>query len=95
MCIRDRISTHQVKDIDTIIDKVLVIENGTIIYQENTEDITQKLYFDTVTTLVGVDNVKYHEQCPLGYKIIVPASDGNESSIDMELLFNAVINKTI
>lgn len=89
------ISTHQVKDIDTIIDKVLVIDNGTIIYQEYMDEITQKLYFDTVTTLAGVDNVKYHEQCPLGYKIIVPVTNNNESSIDLELLFNAIINEKI
>ena len=88
------ISTHQVKDIDTIIDKVLVIDNGRIIYQENTNEITQKLYFDTVTTVAGMDNVLYQEQSPLGYKIIVPATNGNESNIDLELLFNAIINKS-
>jgi ABC-2 type transport system ATP-binding protein len=88
------ISTHQVKDIDTIIDKVLVIDNGTMIYQENIDAISQKLYFDTVTTLAGVDNVFYHEQCPMGYKIIIPATNGNESNIDLELLFNAIINKS-
>lgn len=89
------ISTHQVKDIDTIIDKVVVLDNGNIIYQENTEDITQQIYFDTVSTLSGVENILHHEQCPAGHKIIVPATNGNESSIDLELLFNAVINKKI
>lgn len=89
------ISTHQVKDIDTIIDKVVVIENGEIIYQENIDEITHKLYFDLVPSLTGIGNVLYHEQCPQGQKIIVPASNGNESSIDLELLFNAIINKTI
>jgi ABC-2 type transport system ATP-binding protein len=89
------ISTHQVKDIDTVIDKVVVIENGKIIYQENIDSITQKLYFDLVPSLAGIENVLYHEQSPMGKKIIVPASKGNESSIDLELLFNAIINKTI
>ena len=89
------ISTHQVKDIDTVIDTVVVIENGTIIYQENIDEIAQKLYFDLVPSLAGIENVLYHEQCTLGQRIIVPASAGNESSIDLELLFNAIINKTI
>ena len=89
------ISTHQVKDIDTVIDKVVVIENGKIIYQENIDEITQKLYFDVVPSLTVVENVLYQEQCPLGHKIIVPASNGNESSFDLELLFNAIINKKI
>jgi len=89
------ISTHQVKDIDTIIDKVVVINNGTIIYQENTDEISQKLYFDVVPSLAGVENVLHQEKCPLGHKVIVPSTKGNESSIDMELLFNAIINKSI
>jgi len=89
------ISTHQVKDIDTVIDTVVVIENGTIIYQENIDEIAQKLYFDLVPSLAGIENVLYHEQCTLGQRIIVPTSNGNESSIDLELLFNAIINKTI
>lgn len=89
------ISTHQVKDIDTVIDKVVVIENGSIIYQENIDEITQKLYFDTVATLTNIENVLYQEHCTFGHKIIVPVTNGNESSIDLELLFNAIINKSI
>lgn len=89
------ISTHQVKDIDTIIDKVVVIDNGAIVYQENTDEITQKLYFDVVPSLAGVENILHNEQCPFGHRIIIPTTNGNESSIDMELLFNAIINKSI
>jgi len=89
------ISTHQVKDIDTIIDKVVVIDKGKIIYEEEIQDITSKLYFDTVPSLTGINNVIHHEQCPIGQKIIIPATAGNESSIDLELLFNAIINHKI
>ncbi len=89
------ISTHQVKDIDTIIDKVLVIDEGNIIYNENTDEITRKLYFETVTTLSENEHVLYSEKCPLGYRIVKPAYDVAESGIDLELLFNAIINKTI
>jgi ABC-2 type transport system ATP-binding protein len=89
------ISTHQVKDIDTIIDKVVVIEEGSIIYNENTESITQKLYFETATAISEHDNVLYSEKCPIGYRIVKPANGNAESGIDLELLFNAIINKTV
>jgi len=89
------ISTHQVKDIDTIVDKIVVLDNATIIYAENTESISQNLYFDMVPSLTGVDHVLYYEQCPVGYKIIIPAANGNESNIDLELLFNAIIHKSL
>ncbi|HLP05465.1 MAG TPA: ABC transporter ATP-binding protein [Paludibacter sp.] len=89
------ISTHQVKDIDTIIDKVVVIDNGKIIYQEDTEDISSKLSFDVVSSLSGLDNVLHAESCPSGHRIIIPANGISESAVDMELLFNAIINQKI
>lgn len=89
------ISTHQVKDIDTVIDKVVVIDNGNMVYNEDIEAISRKLYFEQVSSLNGLDNVLYHENCPAGYKVMQPVTDGKESSIDLELLFNAIINKSI
>lgn len=89
------ISTHQVKDIDTIIDKVVVIDEGRLIYNDNTDEITKKLYFETVNSIAEGDNVLYSEKCPLGYRVLKHANGINESGIDLELLFNAIINKTI
>ena len=89
------ISTHQVKDIDTVIDKVLVIDNGAIIYNKNTDEVTQELYFETVSSVSEKDQVLYSEQCPMGYKIVKRAAAEAESGIDLELLFNAIIHKTI
>lgn len=89
------ISTHQVKDIDTIIDKIVVVDNGTMIYEEETVEITQKVYFDTVASLAGIDDILYQESCPSGYRIMTKALPNKESSIDLELLFNAIINHSI
>jgi len=89
------ISTHQVKDIDTIIDKIVVIDEGQLLYEEETENISQKLYFETVNSLTGIENVLYQESCPIGYRIMLPATAERESSIDLELLFNAIINNSI
>jgi len=89
------ISTHQVKDIDTIIDKIVVVDSGKLVYEEETDQITQKLYFETVASLSGLENILYQESCPMGYRIMLPATTEKESSIDLELLFNAIINKSI
>jgi ABC-type multidrug transport system, ATPase component len=89
------ISTHQVKDIDTIIDQIVVVNEGKIVYQESTEDITRRLRFDIIPTLTGADGVIHHERCAMGHRVIVPATKGHESDIDLELLFNAIINKSI
>lgn len=89
------ISTHQVKDIDTIIDKVVVIDEGKLVYSENTEDITQKLHFGTSASLTDKENVLYSEASTQGYKIISKTLNGDESALDLELLFNGITNKSI
>lgn len=89
------ISTHQVKDIDTIIDKIVLIDGGIMVYHKDIAEISQSLRFETATSLAGIDNVLYSEKCPIGYRFILPSSDSQESVIDMELLFNAIVNKKI
>ncbi|VBB45645.1 ABC transporter related protein [uncultured Paludibacter sp.] len=88
------ISTHQVKDIDTVIDTVIVLDNGKVVFKENTDEILQKFHFETVPSLQNVKEVFYSEQCPSGYKIIQPAGKNESSVIDLEMFFNAVISKS-
>lgn len=89
------ISTHQVKDIDTIIDRVVIVDNGTLLFDYDTQTINQQWYFDTVPSLNDQDTIQYHEVCPQGYKIVKPVTNGLESPLDLELLFNAVISHSL
>jgi ABC-2 type transport system ATP-binding protein len=88
------ISTHQVKDVDTILDEIVVIEQGLIAFQNRMENISRKYGFETIPSLNALENILYHEKSPMGYRVIVPATD-SESAIDMELLFNAIISQSI
>jgi ABC-2 type transport system ATP-binding protein len=86
------ISTHQVRDVENLIDRVLILEQGKFIMQKNIFDISSKLQFATTSSGDG-ENVLYREMVPGGYKVITPIVDGN-SSVDIELLFNAISNGT-
>ncbi|MBN8651946.1 MAG: ABC transporter ATP-binding protein [Cytophagales bacterium] len=86
------ISTHQVRDVENLIDRVLMLEQGKFIMQKNLHEIAAKLHFATTSTPHG-ENVLYHEMVPGGYKVITPQKDGS-SSVDIELLFNAISNGT-
>jgi ABC-2 type transport system ATP-binding protein len=88
------ISTHQVKDVDTILDEIVVIERGALAFQNSMESISQKYSFQTVSNLNALENILYHEKSPMGYRVVTPATD-SESAIDLELLFNAIINKSL
>lgn len=86
------ISTHQVRDIENLIDRVLMLEKGRFIMQKNVYDISSKLHFATTPSADG-ENILYREIVPGGYKVITPQTEGN-SSVDIELLFNAISNET-
>ena len=87
------ISTHQVKDIETIIDTIVVLDEGKMVFNETVFEISQQLQFKTVASLIGIENIIYQEKCLGGYRIIEPANKLEETEIDIELLFNAITNK--
>ena len=87
------ISTHQVKDIETIIDTIVVLDEGKIVYNESVLNISHQLQFKTIASLSDIEKPIYHEKCLGGYRIITPAYETEETEIDIELLFNAIINK--
>lgn len=89
------ISTHQVKDIDTVIDKVIVMNNGQITYNQDINEIMQSLSFETATELKDEATIFYFEKNPIGYRIIRKATKDNDTVIDLELLFNGVINQSV
>lgn len=84
------ISTHQVRDVENLIDRVLMLEKGRFIMQKSIYDISSKLHF-TTTASADAEDILYRETIPGGYKVITAQSDGS-SSVDIELLFNAISN---
>ncbi len=83
------ISTHQVKDVETLIDKIILIDNGQVVFNQSIIDISEKYDFKIVSHLPN--NTLYSELNPMGYNIVAPAN-GDSSEVDIELLFNAINN---
>jgi ABC-2 type transport system ATP-binding protein len=84
------ISTHQVKDIETIIDTILILDQSIIVFNQTIEAISEKLAFEAVSN-TDDENILYSESIPSGYKTIKPV-DNFSTDIDIELLFNAIIS---
>ncbi|MBS4013918.1 MAG: ABC transporter ATP-binding protein [Bacteroidetes bacterium] len=86
------ISTHQVRDLGNIIDQVTILDKGKIIFNQNLESISQKFVFGRIKD-ESDDNVIYSEDI-MGGKAAICLNNGKDSEVDLELLFNAVINST-
>lgn len=82
------LSTHQVRDLETLIDTVVVLDEGRIVLNERIEDICETLYFSTVASLDKPEGALYAELTPKGFTVITPNTDHEESKIDLEALFN-------
>lgn len=87
------ISTHQVKDIEAILDTVVILDQGRIIFKESMEQITRHWQFRHVASLSDMKEVVYSEKFPGGYKVIVPSTSEEETEVDLELLFKAIISQ--
>lgn len=88
------ISTHQVRDLETMIDRVTVLHNGSIIFDQNIEDIANHLVFRKIADDESAEKI-YGEEVLGGEYIISPrTSDDQASMINLELLFNGVVQST-
>ena len=88
------ISTHQVRDLEQLIDRVLIMERGSIFCNATVADITERLSFRLITPKLA-NKALYSEPSAVGTVGILP-NDGNEeseSNYSMELFFNAVISE--
>lgn len=82
------ISTHQVRDLENIIDPIIILDRQDVLLNASAEEITSKLYFDYGTQLHPES--LYSEQLPGGFIQVYPNSTGEDSKINVEALFNAV-----
>ena len=82
------ISTHQVRDLENIIDPIIILDRCDVLLNASIEKISEKLYFDYGTTLH--QGALYSEQLPGGFIQVLMNTEGLESKVNTEALFNAV-----
>jgi ABC-2 type transport system ATP-binding protein len=87
------ISTHQVRDLENLIDRITIIDEGKILFDENIDTISRRLSFRISFDSEEVKQALYSESSLRGNSIITANSDGEESKIDLELLYKAIVIK--
>ena len=85
------ISTHQVRDLDSLIDTLLILHNREIVVNKNLEEISTLLTFGTFESVEGLP-VLYQEESMRGISAILKNITGKYGKTDLEILFNAIIS---
>lgn len=87
------VSTHQVRDVENLLDHVLMIDNGNLLLDKSYADIAQRLLFADQPISEPTDGAIYVQPSLYGNSAVYANRDGAESTINLEVLFNAMLTK--
>jgi ABC-2 type transport system ATP-binding protein len=88
------ISTHQVKDIENLINRISVIDNGSILFDESISTIGTKISFVSNPVASGSSRSIYAEPNLNGVSEVLINDTGRVSKVDLEMLYKVVMLKT-
>jgi ABC-2 type transport system ATP-binding protein len=84
------ISTHQVRDLESLIDPVVIIEAGCTVLQTPISLVSERLSTVFLADIRGRADVLASDVAPGGFRALVSGGGGG-GEIDLELLFNAAV----
>ena len=85
------ISTHQVRDIDSLLDHVLIMDGSKLLLNESVSTICEKLYFAEQGMNEPTEGALYVQPSVQGHSVILPNKYGEDSKLNLEVLFNAML----
>jgi ABC-2 type transport system ATP-binding protein len=90
------IATHQVKDLQNIIDPIIILDNGKVVINSSRELIDDKIAFYFTRKLIEEENAIYSERTPGGHLIIAERDkfDGDEIKFELSPFFKSVLKDT-
>ncbi len=83
------ISTHQVRDLENLIDPIIILDRDGVLLNETIESISQKLSFSFKGN--PSDDSLHCESTPGGYVIVSKNETSQESKVNIEALFNTTL----
>lgn len=84
------ISTHQMRELESLINAVIILDNKEIIFDKTIEEISSKLDFRRIE---NDEQAIYSEIFPGGTMGVVKNETGEKSGVPLELLFNMAITQ--
>lgn len=87
------ISTHQVRDMENLIDPIIVIDSGKIVFFHELDLVSRAMSVSTDVSEPRGESVLYVEKSVTGYTALKKGA-GTGSAVDLELLFNALMSSS-
>nr|WP_299389036.1 ABC transporter ATP-binding protein [Allomuricauda sp.] len=86
------VSTHQVRDLHSLINHVVILDNAHVVFDASLEIVTEVLWFGRAANQDQEDLV--YSEGAFGGRSMLIRNQREESEVDLELLFNGVLEQT-
>ena len=87
------ISTHQVRDIDKLLDHIIVMFNHKLLLNEPISEISRRLAFVESNDAELVEKALYWQSSVAGKSLVLPNDNDDDSEVNLETMFNLAIEK--
>ena len=87
------ISTHQVRDVDSLIDPIVILHEGTVLFNQTLAQVTSQIRISHSTTRPdrNAEELLYSEPTVGGFSAVWKDENAADGQVDLEVLFKAVI----
>ena len=86
------ISTHQVRDMETLIDPIIILHDGSVIFNDTVASVSDKYVLNLTTSEPKGETAMYTEKVLGGWMVLTERNEETEGQpLDLETLFNVVI----
>ena len=85
------ISTHQIRDINKMLDSVMIMDESRVLLNESTVHICEKLCFKESDDRSLIDKALFAVPSLHGNSLLLLNEHNEDSDINIELLFNAIL----
>ncbi len=86
------ISTHQARDIESIVDSVIILHDGIVLFNQSLADVSERLFIHHQSTLPDRQEALHVEDIPGGYNVVTANRQDDGQFMDLETLFNTVVS---
>lgn len=87
------VSTHQVRDIDVLLDHIIMTDKGKIVFDHAVSEIAERLAFAEVPISDTTVCPLFEQPSIHGRSVVMANLSGHETPLNLELLFNAILAK--
>ncbi|MCM1348131.1 MAG: ATP-binding cassette domain-containing protein [Firmicutes bacterium] len=89
------ISTHQVRDIERLLDHVIIMNRNEVLFNKSIDETSRRLQFFVTDNKDVIDGALFTQPGLEGSQVITANTDGSDTSVNLETLFELALSNPV